>query len=62
MTSLRNAQEGLTHALAAIHDQFTGEFVAADLRMAADALGEITGAISTDDILNRIFSEFCIGK
>ncbi|MGH7257238.1 MAG: tRNA uridine-5-carboxymethylaminomethyl(34) synthesis GTPase MnmE [Nitrospiraceae bacterium] len=62
ITSLRSAQEGLTHALAAIDDQLSGEFVAADLRMAADALGEITGAISTDDILNRIFSEFCIGK
>lgn len=62
ITSLRSAQEGLTHALSAIHDQLTGEFVAADLRMAADALGEITGVISTDDILNRIFSEFCIGK
>ncbi|HZN44454.1 MAG TPA: hypothetical protein VFB56_03950, partial [Nitrospiraceae bacterium] len=61
-TSLRSAQEGLTHALAALDDQLSGEFVAADLRMAADALGEITGAISTDDILNRIFSEFCIGK
>ena len=33
-----------------------------DLRRAADALGEITGAISTEDILDRIFSEFCIGK
>ena len=62
ITSLQTAQEGLTHALSAIDDQLSGEFVAADLRMAADALGEITGAISTDDILNRIFSEFCIGK
>ena len=38
------------------------EFVALDLRAACDALGEITGAITSDDILDRIFSEFCIGK
>jgi tRNA modification GTPase len=36
--------------------------VAVDLRGAADAFGEITGAITTDDVLHRIFSEFCIGK
>lgn len=59
---LRRAQEALCQASSALHDDLTGEFVAADLRRAADALGEITGAISTDDILDRIFSEFCIGK
>jgi tRNA modification GTPase len=48
--------------MAAVQDGLTGEFVAADLRSASDALGEITGAITTDEILNRIFSEFCIGK
>jgi tRNA modification GTPase len=60
--SLRRAQEALLQGAAALQGDLTGEFVAADLRRAADALGEITGAISTDDILNRIFSEFCIGK
>lgn len=60
--SLRRAQEALVQAVTALQENLTGEFVAADLRRAADALGEITGAISTDDILNRIFSEFCIGK
>jgi tRNA modification GTPase len=38
------------------------ELVAVDIRAAAEALGEITGAITTDDILNEIFSTFCIGK
>jgi len=38
------------------------EFIALDMRGAADALGSITGEISSDDILNRIFSDFCIGK
>ncbi|MBI5137392.1 MAG: tRNA uridine-5-carboxymethylaminomethyl(34) synthesis GTPase MnmE [Nitrospirae bacterium] len=38
------------------------ELVAADLRAALDALGEITGETTTDDLLDRIFSRFCIGK
>ena len=38
------------------------EFIAADLRITIDALSEITGEITTDDILNNIFSSFCIGK
>jgi tRNA modification GTPase len=47
-------------------DQLTlagaGELLAEDLRMAQHALGEITGAFSSDDLLGRIFSSFCIGK
>ena len=38
------------------------ELVAEELRLAHDALGEITGRISPDDLLGRIFSTFCIGK
>lgn len=38
------------------------EFVAEDLRRGLKALGEITGEITTDELLDRIFSEFCIGK
>lgn len=38
------------------------EFIAADIRMTIDSLSEITGEITTDDILNNIFSNFCIGK
>lgn len=39
-----------------------GELVADDLRRAQDALGEITGAFTTEDLLGEIFSTFCIGK
>jgi tRNA modification GTPase len=39
-----------------------GELVAEELRAAQQALGEITGAVSSDDLLGRIFSSFCIGK
>ncbi len=38
------------------------EFIASDLRDARSALGELVGEIYTDDILDRIFSEFCVGK
>lgn len=38
------------------------EFLALDLRLALDSLGEITGEVTTEDILGRIFSKFCIGK
>lgn len=43
-------------------DQGAGELVAEDLRAAQDALGEITGAFTTEDLLGAIFSTFCIGK
>jgi len=38
------------------------EFTALDLRQATDALGEVTGAVGAQDVLDRIFSRFCIGK
>lgn len=38
------------------------ELVAAELRLALDALGEVTGSVYTEDILDRIFQRFCIGK
>jgi len=39
-----------------------GELLAEDLRFAQNALNEITGEFSPDDLLGRIFSSFCIGK
>lgn len=39
-----------------------GELVAEDLRDAQEALSEITGSFSSDDLLGKIFSSFCIGK
>ncbi|HEX7447478.1 MAG TPA: hypothetical protein VF306_08030 [Pirellulales bacterium] len=38
------------------------ELVAAELRLALDALGQVVGTVYTDDVLDRIFSRFCIGK
>ena len=42
--------------------QQAGELLAEELRQAQQVLGEITGAVSSDDLLGRIFSSFCIGK
>jgi tRNA modification GTPase len=61
-TALLKAREALGHAADSVNGQLSGEFIAMDLRAALDALGEITGAVSTDDILDRIFRDFCIGK
>lgn len=56
------AIEALERAGQAVRAKLDHEFVALDLREALDALGEIVGHVSPDDILNRIFSEFCVGK
>ena len=60
--ALRRAGESLDQALESVQCGMAGELISIDVRAAADALGEITGAITTDEILGRIFSEFCIGK
>lgn len=60
--ALERAGVSVREALDATRRGIEPEFVAVDLRGACDALGEITGVITSDDILDRIFSEFCIGK
>jgi len=54
-----NSLQSFLHAILANESP---EFLALDLRLALDALGEITGEVTTEDILGRIFSKFCIGK
>ena len=60
--ALENAKESLLKGIDSIKDGMSQEFVALDLRNAEDALGEIIGKVTTDDILNNIFKNFCIGK
>ncbi len=60
--SLRSAAEGLDRARRAVVDTVGEEIVAAEIRIALDELGKVVGAVCTDDILDRIFSRFCIGK
>lgn len=61
-TALEQAREGLEKALESIKSDLSPEFIAVDLRGALDSLGLIIGATYTEDILERIFNDFCIGK
>ncbi|MDZ7660438.1 tRNA uridine-5-carboxymethylaminomethyl(34) synthesis GTPase MnmE [Fodinibius sp.] len=60
--ALQNAQENVRSALNALDQGMTGDFLSIDLRSALKDLGTITGEITTEDILDSIFSRFCIGK
>ncbi len=60
--SLTRASESLRNAALSLAGGFGDEFVALDLRQALDDLGLVLGATVTDDILDRIFQRFCIGK
>lgn len=60
--SLLRTLAALDRALSSANDAGREEFVALELREALEAIGEILGAVYTDDILDRIFSRFCIGK
>ena len=59
---LQRAKQSLELALDSTVSGKSGEFIAVDLRAALNAIGEVVGAITTEDILNSIFSKFCIGK
>lgn len=60
--ALEKARKSLQLARESLKSGASGEFISVDLRAALDALGEITGAVTTDNILNEIFANFCIGK
>ncbi len=60
--ALERAKQSLILSLKTIEEGGSGELVAVDLRSALDSLGEVTGAVTTEDILDSIFSKFCIGK
>lgn len=60
--ALIRAQEAIARGLEICQRPMAGECLAMELRLGLDALGEIIGAVSTEDILDRIFADFCIGK
>lgn len=60
--SLQETNHSLQHALESLNQNNTGDLLAQDIRHALQTLGEITGEITTDDLLDNIFSKFCIGK
>jgi tRNA modification GTPase len=61
-TALEQTKESLQKALESIMASLSPEFISLDLRGALDSLGLIIGATYTEDILERIFNDFCIGK
>ncbi|MEK6780733.1 MAG: tRNA uridine-5-carboxymethylaminomethyl(34) synthesis GTPase MnmE [Bacteroidota bacterium] len=68
VTNLRHYQnliftrDSLDRVLTGMDSGVTGDFLAMDIRQSLHYLGEITGEITTDDLLENIFSKFCIGK
>ena len=60
--ALSRAAAHFVAGCAALDESRAGELLAEELRLAHEALGEITGAMSSDDLLGRIFADFCIGK
>ncbi len=59
---LQKTKEALEEVLTGLDMGVTGDFLAQDIRLALHHLGEITGQITTDDLLANIFGKFCIGK
>lgn len=59
---LERCRKLIIQSLGTLKSGLTPEFVSMDLRLAVGAISEITGEVTTDDILNGIFSKFCIGK
>lgn len=62
LEALQKSHESLSDVLHGMDIQITSDFIAMDIRRALAFLGEITGEISTDDLLGNIFGRFCIGK
>ena len=60
--ALTRAKRSLSLAKDSLNKNLSPEFVALDLKAALDAVGEVIGKTVAENILNKIFSEFCIGK
>ncbi|UEG52106.1 tRNA uridine-5-carboxymethylaminomethyl(34) synthesis GTPase MnmE [Mucilaginibacter daejeonensis] len=62
LEALQRTEQALIRTLEGIDTQTTSDFLAMDIKQALHYLGEITGTVTTDDLLDNIFSKFCIGK
>lgn len=62
LEALARTAQHLTHASRHLESSRAGELIAEELRLAQQALGDITGEFTADDLLGRIFGDFCIGK
>jgi tRNA modification GTPase len=59
---LQHAKQLLETGRRSLEDSKSPEFISIELRGALDAVGEVVGKLDTEDLLGKIFSEFCIGK
>jgi len=62
LDALETARSWLESGQQQLEGFAAGELLAEDLRLAQQALSEITGRFTSDDLLGRIFTSFCIGK
>lgn len=62
LEALEKAKKALEHCLGHIEQNITSDFLVSDIKQALYYIGEITGEITTNDLLETIFSKFCIGK
>ncbi len=62
VAALRSTQESLEKVIENIDNPVSSDFLAMDIKQALYYLGEITGQVTTDDLLENIFTKFCIGK
>ena len=60
--SLKKAASHFYNGKTVFYEKNAGELLAEELRLSHQALGEIVGTVSSDDLLGHIFSDFCIGK
>jgi len=62
LDALARARQSIVNGYDCLSGMGAGELLAEELRLAQNALGEITGTFTTEDLLDHIFSSFCIGK
>lgn len=62
LQALEKTEAALNRVLDGIDNPVTSDFLALDIKQALHYLGEIVGTVTTDDLLDNIFSKFCIGK
>lgn len=60
--ALTQVKDNLSHAIKGLEEKTSLEFIALEVRSALDALGEMVGETTTEEVLDRIFEQFCIGK
>jgi tRNA modification GTPase len=61
-TALNRVREDLFKTMKGLEEETSLEFIAFEIRSALEALGEMVGETANEEILNRIFEQFCIGK